>query len=227
MEKINATVVNAKQVRLVWKYESVDTEAYQIERAPVEVFTDDQILRLKKDTSPLKMPAVGAIKKIGKFERITKESVIDRKLRTETDTGFVFVFTDTTIDLMKPTTVEGEAIYTHHFQDEQLDPAGKPYRFGVYAYRVRAVNWLGVESGPSPWVLTIPAAPENVFAQESGDQCKLKWTGDAQGGSRGLHGRPETERAGPTGNATHGRPQLTTRRSWTRRRRKRRNATGW
>jgi hypothetical protein len=170
VERLAATSASPKQVVLKWEPPAKDITVFHVERAPVEVFTDDQILRLKKDTPPLAEPAVGAVKKIGKFERLTKEPIQGR-----------VEFTDTTIDLTTPTTVDGEALFTHRFRDDQLDPAGKPYRFGVYAYRVRAVNALGVESGPSPWVLTVPAAPENVFAQEAGEQCKLQWSGGAKG----------------------------------------------
>jgi hypothetical protein len=45
----------------------------------------------------------------------------------------------------------------------------------VYAYRVRAVNALGVEGGPSPYTLTIPSAPQWMFAREEGAKCHLKW----------------------------------------------------
>src|SRR5262249_29140344 len=67
-----ASVVSAKEVRLVWNSVE-DAVGYHVERAPVEVFTEDQIVRLKKDTAPLAEPSVGGVKVIGKFERITKE----------------------------------------------------------------------------------------------------------------------------------------------------------
>jgi hypothetical protein len=38
---------------------------------------------------------------------------------------------------------------------------------------------LGVEGGPSPYWLTIPAAPTGLFAREDGEQCKLKWSANA------------------------------------------------
>jgi hypothetical protein len=167
-DDVVATVVSANEVRLSWKPWVADARAYHVERAPVEVFTEDQLVRLKKDTPPLAEPSVGAVKAIGKFERISKDFV---KGSTFTDTG---------IDLTKPTKVEGEPTFTHRFAKEQIDERGKPYRFGVYAYRVRAVNALGVESGPSAWVLTIPPAVVQVFAKEDGTKCHLKWaaTGD-------------------------------------------------
>jgi hypothetical protein len=144
-----------------------------VERAVVEVFTEDQIQRLKKDTPPLAEPSVGAVKAIGPFTRLTKEPVKEP------------AFTDTTLDLSKPQAVEGEPIYRHRFRDDQLDAGGKPYRYAVYAYRIRAVNALGVESGPSPYFLTIPSAPQWLFSREEGEQCHLKWAANPEKGLRG------------------------------------------
>jgi fibronectin type 3 domain-containing protein len=171
-EDVGASVVSAKEVRLAWK-PVADAVGYHVERAPVEVFTEDQLVRLKRDTDPLAEPGAGAVKAIGKFERITKELV---KTPAYTDTG---------IDLTRLTKVEGEAVFTHRFAKEQIDEAGKPYRFGVYAYRIRAVNALGVESGPSAWQLTIPSGVQNVFAKEDGTKCHLKWAANAESGIKG------------------------------------------
>jgi hypothetical protein len=166
-DDLEVSVLNATKVQLDWR-SVLGAVSYHVERAPVEVFTEDQLVRLKKDTDPLAEPSAGAVKAIGKFERITKEPV--------KEPAFVWPnFTDTTLDLTKPTKVEGEPTFTHRFAKEQIDDKGKPYRFGVYAYRVRAVNALGVESGPSAWALTIPSAPQHVFAKEDGTKCHLKW----------------------------------------------------
>jgi len=45
----------------------------------------------------------------------------------------------------------------------------------VHAYRIHAVNNLGIESGPSPFILTIPSPPQYVFSKENGNDCQLKW----------------------------------------------------
>jgi hypothetical protein len=60
------------------------------------------------------------------------------------------VFIDTQVDLAKPQRVTGELVHERKFNREQSDESGRPYRFGVFAYRIRAVNSAGVESGPSP-----------------------------------------------------------------------------
>lgn len=50
------------------------------------------------------------------------------------------------------------------------------YEYAVYAYIIKAVNKLGVESGPSPYRITIPSAPRNVLL--SGNQ--IKWDAAAE-----------------------------------------------
>src|SRR5262249_25830700 len=137
-------------------------------RAVVEVYSEDEILRLKQDTPPLAEPSVGAVRAIGPFQRLTKEPIKEA------------AFTDTTIDLTKPQKVEGKPLYTSTFRADQLDSKGKPYRFGVYAYRIQAVIPNGQASGPSSYFLTIPAAPQWPFAHEDGEKCQLKWAANAE-----------------------------------------------
>ncbi|MCK4293582.1 MAG: hypothetical protein KAY65_10330 [Planctomycetes bacterium] len=43
---------------------------YYIERADVEVWTEDQLKRLKSRVQPLPEPSAGAIGKIGPFQRL-------------------------------------------------------------------------------------------------------------------------------------------------------------
>ncbi|MFN4260023.1 MAG: hypothetical protein ACK4RK_12075 [Gemmataceae bacterium] len=164
VEDLVVSVLSPREVQLTWKAPpEADGSAYLIERAPVEVFTEDEILRLKKDTPPLSAPSVGTIKAIGVFERITKEPIKG------------LTYTDKTVDLNQPAKVNGEPIQAHYFRDDQLDPKGTPYRHAVYAYRVRHINPLGVAGGDAPYVLTIPSAPQFLFSKEDGDQCHLKW----------------------------------------------------
>jgi hypothetical protein len=188
VEDAVVTVVGTKEVRLKWSAPSGDTIAgYHVERAVVEVFSEDQLVRLKKDTKPLDRPSVGAIKVIGPFNRITTEPVKGLS------------FTDTAIDLEVPGTVEGQASFTHRFGKDQIDVDGKPYRFAVYAYRVRAVNALGVESGAGPYFLTIPRSPQSLFAKEDGDNCHLKWAANPENGVRYRVYRMESPRVNGPG----------------------------
>jgi hypothetical protein len=176
VEDVVASVISAKEVRLTWPARpEKDVAGYVVERAPVEVFSEDEILRLKKDTPPLAEPSVGALKAVGSFVRLTKTPVAKPE------------FTDTDLDLGKPQALQGEPIWSRTFRADQLDATGKPYRFAVFAYRVRAVNGQGVEGGPSPFVLTIPSAPQWLFTKEDSEKCHLKWTPNAEKGLKGYH----------------------------------------
>ncbi|MGE3807978.1 MAG: hypothetical protein AB7K24_25230, partial [Gemmataceae bacterium] len=175
VEDAVAAVISAKEVALSWEPPAgfSDITGYHIERAPVEVLSEDQIVRLKKDTPPLPDPSVGAVRHIGKFERLTEKPVKETR------------FVDRAVDLAgRPAHVE-KPLLTRNFAASQLDAEGKPYRYAVYAYRIRAVNALGVESGPSPYLLTIPSAPQHVFSHEDGDSCQLKWAANPEQGIKG------------------------------------------
>ena len=66
-------------------------------------------------------------------------------------------------------------------------PEAKDYRYAVYAYIVRAVNRLGIESGPSPYALTIPSEPTGVLNREQGARAELKWAANPERGIVGYH----------------------------------------
>jgi hypothetical protein len=66
-------------------------------------------------------------------------------------------------------------------------PESEDYKFAVYAYVVRAVNRLGVDSGPSPYALTIPSEPLNLFCREDGEFAELKWDASREQGLAGYH----------------------------------------
>jgi hypothetical protein len=172
VEEGHASVLAADRVELEWNAVP-GAVAYHIERAVVEVFTEDQLLRLKRQTPVLAEPSVSAFRRIGAFQRITAKP-------TKTTT-----FTDDTIDLRAPATATGEPVFERKVSLEQLDPQGRGYRFAVYAYRVRSVNDAGTESGPSMPFFTIPSAPENVFSRERGTACELKWTRNREKSLRG------------------------------------------
>lgn len=76
-------------------------------------------------------------------------------------------------------------IFERKFNTEQFDPMGKPYRFAVFAYRVRAVNAQGEESGASAAEFTIPSPPQWLFAKEEGATCHLKWAANPEKSLRG------------------------------------------
>jgi hypothetical protein len=165
VDGVAARVASAERVELSWKpLSSGDVVGYVVERAAVEVYTEDQLARLKAQTPPLEEPSVGAIHRVGEFRALTRGPISETK------------FVDTPVDLAKPHRVAGEPLYERKFGSDSLDETGRPYRFAVFAYRVRAVNKLGTAGGASPAVFTIPAAVENLFSREEGTSCRLKWS---------------------------------------------------
>jgi hypothetical protein len=66
-------------------------------------------------------------------------------------------------------------------------PAAGDYKYAVYAYFVRAVNELGVESGPSPYALTIPSEPLNVLCREEGEIADVRWDAAVEQSVAGYH----------------------------------------
>lgn len=164
VEDLVVSVLGPQEVELTWSppTSADDIIGYHVERAIVEVYSDDQLVRLKKAVTPLSPPSLGAVKRIGPFARITEKPLTDLR------------FIDR-VDLTKPPTLSGPPLWERRFSKDDLDMNGKPYPWAVFAYRVRAVNALGVESGPSPYFLTIPSAPQWVFSRERHGQCDLKW----------------------------------------------------
>jgi len=81
-------------------------------------------------------------------------------------------FTDSSVDLSKagPTGLPQAA------PDKSIAQDGKPYKFAVYAYRVTAVNKLGVESGPSPYYLTVPGPVSDLKSRERKGETDLRWS---------------------------------------------------
>ena len=174
VEDVVVSVLAKNRVELAWKPPAgAKLAGYHVERAVVEVWSEDQLPRLKGNTPPLPSPSVGAIRRIGRFERLT-DKPID-----------VLGFTDSTVDLSSPQVIEGEPIYDSRMYDEHLDRSGRLYRLGVFAYRVRAVDDAGRVSGPSPAAFTIPSSPEHLFSREDGETCRLKWTANPEKGIAG------------------------------------------
>ena len=171
-----ASVISPARVELTWKAPAGDDIAgYHVERAVVEVFSEDQLQRLRSQTPPLAGPSVGAIRRIGAFTRLTPAPVKAAE------------FTDTGIDLSKPQEVTGEPIYDRNLHIDHLHLSGNPYRFAVFAWRIRTVNAAGIESGPSPPFFSIPSAPQSLFSREDGESCHLKWIANPGKSLTGYH----------------------------------------
>jgi hypothetical protein len=174
VEDVVASVIDNNHVELSWKAQANARPAgYHVERAPVEVWTEEQLTRLKRSTPPLEKPSVGAIRRIGPFKRLTENPITESS------------YQDDTVDFNRPESLEGEAIYEQNLHAEHLDRIDRPYRFAVFAYRVRAVDQEGKESGSSPACFTIPSSPQHVFSREDGTTCRLKWAANPEKGIQG------------------------------------------
>src|SRR5262249_48943873 len=94
-------------------------------------------------------------------------------------------------DITALTKLNKEPLTTTAFTDSvdlsAKGPESGEYKFAVYAYIVRSVNRLGVESGPSPYALTIPAEPLNVLCREDGELAELKWDAASETRIAGYH----------------------------------------
>ncbi|HEY7427864.1 MAG TPA: fibronectin type III domain-containing protein [Gemmataceae bacterium] len=173
VEEAVVSVLSPREVELTWTpMAGEDVIGYHVERATVEVWSVDQLQRLKKRTPPLAEPVVGSLHRIGAFQRITPEPLKEPHFKDA-------------IDLEKTGPVKGEPIWERRFAAEHLDAKGKPYSRAVFAYRIRAINRLGIESGPSPFFLTLPSAPAWLFSRERGTKCELKWARNPEKGLRG------------------------------------------
>jgi hypothetical protein len=173
VEQAVVSVLSPREVELTWRPPAgKDVVGYHVERAVVEVWSEDQLQRLKKRTPPLAEPAVGALRRIGAFGRITAEPVKEPHFKDA-------------IDLGTPRLVEGKPVWECRIAPEHVDAKGKPYRRAVLAYRIRALNRLGIASGPSPSFLTLPSAPAWLYSRERSTQCELKWSRNPEKGLRG------------------------------------------
>jgi hypothetical protein len=173
VEDVVVSVLEPRRVEVSWQPPEGAVSGYRLERAAVEVYSDDQLTRLKGRTPPLEEPSVGAFRRIGPFEHIAA-------LPTDR-TAFV----DTQVDLNQPAPIEGQPVYDRPLHPEHLDETGRAYRRAVYAYRVRALDAAGNECGPSPAVFTIPSSPQFVFSREDGTTCHLKWAANPERGILG------------------------------------------
>jgi fibronectin type 3 domain-containing protein len=75
----------------------------------------------------------------------------------------------------------GELLYAAPYIDITIDlskkgPESADYPRAVYAYFIRAVNRMGIESGPSPYALTIPSEPKSVLLREQAGKAEIKWS---------------------------------------------------
>jgi hypothetical protein len=179
VEDVVVSVMSEKQIEITWtppvrgELSAAAPLTYLVERAVVQVYSDDQLKRLKSQTAPLAEPIVGAFRRIGPFQPISKPGLHEP--------GFV----DTSVDLDHPPAIEGTPTYDRAISAESVDELGREYRKGVFAYRVRILDDKGQPGGPSPAIFTIPSSPQNLFSREEGTTCQLKWSPNREQGIQG------------------------------------------
>lgn len=177
LQHATVSVLNAKEVEVAWTpAPEPDVVGYVVERADVEVYSCEQIKGNLSHAEVEGVPSpVGRIKTVWNFERLTPEPIRETR------------YVDRAVDLTETrrTPPAGTPLSDYSQRADRLDPTGAPYRFAVFAYRVRAVNALGVESGPSPFFLTVPGAVEHVFARETPPDVQLRWAARPEKGIQG------------------------------------------
>ena len=175
VEDVVVSVLDTNRVEISWPaFEEnglggAEPVGYQVERAAVEVWSNDQLVRIKNNTPSLESPSVGAIRRIGIFERLDDEMTRGTSI------------VDDAVDF-STVQVVAEAIYEPKLHKDHLDSAGRSYQHAVFAYRVRAVDADGNVGGPSSATLTIPSSPQQLFSREDGTTCRLKWAANPEKG---------------------------------------------
>lgn len=171
------SVLGPRHLELTWTAPAgEDLVGCHVERAEVAVYSALQVKRIRDRYPQACDLAAGAIKAIGPFRRLTAQP-----LRTAR-------FIDQSVDLAAGPRDPSHPIAGRPLPPEQLDLQAKPYRYATYAYRVIAVNRLGVESGPSPLVFSYPSAVQHVFAKEEpGGKTRLRWQANPEKSIAGYH----------------------------------------
>ncbi|CAN5310147.1 hypothetical protein BH10PLA2_BH10PLA2_26480 [soil metagenome] len=152
------SVLAADKVQVNWKaHPAADVVGYNLYRGLVTVRTVKKGTPAPwKDNNPeYDAPIPAEVRDITDIQKLNASAI--------TGTSF----SDNQVSLSKNAVKEGD------------------FKYHVFAYIVRAVNRLGVESGPSPYALTIPAEPEHVFNREAGDTASLEWAASLEQGVRG------------------------------------------
>ena len=163
VQDVVVSPLEPRKLELAWTAPADDVAGYRIERADVQVYSMSELKNMEyKGPSTRPATAIGAIRAMGPFETITPEPVAGTR------------FLDTTVNFAAGRQEVKNSIYGRNLE-KYRDPAGKPYPWAVYAYRIYAVNHLGVESGPSPWFLSVPGPTATPFVREELRTVHLKW----------------------------------------------------
>lgn len=149
------SVKSATEVAVTWQaHPAPDVVGYNVYRSLATVRTVLQgELAPWTDNDPLyDAPRVSGVDELGPYLKLTPAPIAATS------------FDDTDVDL------------------SAVGPEASGHGFAVHAYVVRAVNRLGVESGPSPYALTIPAEPRAVMVKEAGNDAHIRWEASREEG---------------------------------------------
>lgn len=144
------SIQNSSQMKVVWTpiEDSKDIVGYNVYRSECdfEIYPVDENLNTAGELPQYTRPTI---------KRITKPAEADY-IKINSDLVTVSEYEDN-VDLIN--------------SDEN---ATYPYK--VYSYRIKAVNKFGVESGWSPYWLTIPTPPTGLEVSKDEDNFYLSWT---------------------------------------------------
>ncbi|MDD4891447.1 MAG: kelch repeat-containing protein, partial [Phycisphaerae bacterium] len=180
-------VLAKDKVAFSWKKSAeADVVGYVVERAVLLPISAAQKVSTAKQygDNPIPLTAMAEKGLIGEWKRLTDKPIAAAE------------FTDS-IDLTKPAelgTVYWRALFgartkggpaTRPEDDKSFDMTKPGCPFTMFCYRVRAVNKLGVEGGPSPYQMTVPNEVDNLFTKEDGKDVQMKWQATPHAGTRG------------------------------------------
>jgi hypothetical protein len=173
-------VLAADRVRLTWTpLPGEDIAGYIVERAPVRAVSAAQKIKTVKQYAA-GFPLTFMTEKValGVFETLTPVPLATN------------VF-DQVIDLSRPAVIT-QTCWQAAIKDGKPESDPKSYDmsqpgcpYAIYAWRVRAVNRLGVVGGPGPFQMSVPNEVENFIGREEGAAMKLKWDASPHAGIRG------------------------------------------
>jgi hypothetical protein len=181
--KSRVDVLAKDNVRFTWEASpQPDVAGYVVERAVLRPISGAQkISSANWYSSEIPLAAMVEKAALGPFERLTPKP----------DAAATFP-DDVDLSVPKPVT---QVYWQPYFaggdgpegDKKNYDMTRPGCPFTIYAYRVRAVNRLGVESGPSPYQMTVPNEVENFYGKEEGKAIHLKWDISPHQGIQGYY----------------------------------------
>jgi hypothetical protein len=164
-----------------------DVTGYVVERAViVPISAAQKIATAKEYDSPIPLTAMAEKAILGEWHRLTEKPIPTCEYADAVDLTQPAEPGKSTWTALFSPRAKGEPA-TRPEDDKSFDMTKPGCPFTIYAYRVRAVNRLGVEGGPSPYQLTIPNEVEGLFTREDGKDVHLRWQASPHASIRGYY----------------------------------------